>query len=136
MYLKEPQIILVVAKVVIREIGSENKHSYTNKQMTNASVTNGATNIITIDGEEFALTDSAGSAVDSAAKLGLGTSSNEDATFTVATHWVDEKDPPIEVTYDELNQRLQFEVDRNVLGTGTDSNFNSFKLSVQRQQVR
>ena len=117
------------SKVVIREIGSENKHSYTNKQMTNASVTNGATNIITIDGEEFALTDSAGSAVDSAAKLGLGTSSNEDATFTVATHWVDEKDPPIEVTYDELNQRLQFEVDRNVLGTGTDSNFNSFKLS-------
>ena len=117
------------SKVVIREIGSENKHSYTNKQMTNAGVTNGATNIITIDGEEFALTDSAGSAVDSAAKLGLGTSSNEDATFTVATHWVDEKDPPIEVTYDELNQRLQFEVDRNVLGTGTDSNFNSFKLS-------
>ena len=117
------------SKVVIREIGSENKHSYTNKQMTNASVTNGATNIITIDGEEFALTDSGGSAVDSAAKLGLGTSSNEDATFTVATHWVDEKDPPIEVTYDELNQRLQFEVDRNVLGTGTDSNFNSFKLS-------
>ena len=117
------------SKVVIREIGSENKHSYTNKQMTNAGVTNGATNIITIDGEEFALTDSGGSAVDSAAKLGLGTSSNEDATFTVATHWVDEKDPPIEVTYDELNQRLQFEVDRNVLGTGTDSNFNSFKLS-------
>ena len=116
------------SKVVIREIGSENKHSYTNKQMTNAGVTNGATNIITIDGEEFALTDS-GTAVDSAAKLGLGTSSNEDATFTVATHWVDEKDPPIEVTYDELNQRLQFEVDRNVLGTGTDSNFNSFKLS-------
>ena len=118
------------SKVVIREIGTENKHSYTNKQMADLSgVTNGGTNIITIDGEEFALTDSAGSAVDSAAKLGLGTSSNEDATFTVATHWVDEKDPPIEVTYDELNQRLQFEVDRNVLGTGTDSNFNSFKLS-------
>ena len=28
-----------------------------------------------------------------------------------ATHWVDEKDPPIEVTYDVLNQRLQFEAD-------------------------
>ncbi len=45
-----------------------------------------------------------------------------------ATHWVDEKDPAIEVSYDELNQRLEFEVDRNILGTGTDSNFNSFKL--------
>ncbi len=45
-----------------------------------------------------------------------------------ATHWVDEKDPAIEVTYDVLNQKLQFEVDRNILGTGTNSNFNSFKL--------
>ncbi len=45
-----------------------------------------------------------------------------------ATHWVDEKDPAIEVSYDELNQRLEFEVDRNILGTGTDSNFSSFKL--------
>ena len=45
-----------------------------------------------------------------------------------ATHWVDERDPAIEVTYDVLNQKLQFEVDRNILGTGTNSNFNSFKL--------
>ena len=45
-----------------------------------------------------------------------------------ATHWVDEKDPPIEVSYDVLNQRLQFEVDRNLIGTGTNSNFNSFKI--------
>ena len=45
-----------------------------------------------------------------------------------ATHWVDEKDPAIEVSYDELNQRLEFEVDRNILGTGTDSNFSSFKI--------
>ena len=42
--------------------------------------------------------------------------------------WVDEKNPPIEVTYDVLNQRLQFEVDRNLIGTGTNSNFNSFKI--------
>ena len=27
-----------------------------------------------------------------------------------------------------LNQRLQFEVDRNLIGTGTNSNFNSFKI--------
>ena len=40
--------------------------------------------------------------------------------------WVDEKNPPVKVGYDATNQRLQFEVDRTVLGSGTDSNFNSF----------
>ena len=42
--------------------------------------------------------------------------------------WVDELNPPVKVTYDEINQRLQFTVDRTVLGTGTDSNFNSFTV--------
>jgi hypothetical protein len=42
--------------------------------------------------------------------------------------WVDELNPPVKVTYDEINQRLQFTVDRTVLGTGTDSNFNSFTI--------
>ena len=40
--------------------------------------------------------------------------------------WVDEKNPPVKVGYDEVNQRLNFEVDRTVLGSGTESNFNSF----------
>ena len=40
--------------------------------------------------------------------------------------WVDEKNPPVKVGYDEVNQRLKFEVDRTVLGSGTESNFNSF----------
>ncbi len=40
--------------------------------------------------------------------------------------WVDEKNPPVKVGYDAINQRLKFEVDRTVLGSGTDSNFNSF----------
>ena len=42
------------------------------------------------------------------------------------TVWVDEKNPPLRVNYDALSQKLQFSVDRTVLGTGTDSNFNSF----------
>ncbi len=42
--------------------------------------------------------------------------------------WVDEKDPPVKVGYDDINQRLTFEVDRTVLGSGTDSNFNSFSV--------
>ena len=42
--------------------------------------------------------------------------------------WVDENNPPIKVSYDETNQRLQFTVDRTVLGTGTGSNFNAFTV--------
>ena len=53
-------------------------------------------------------------------------------TYTKANNetvqWVDELNPPVKVTYDEINQRLQFTVDRTVLGTGTDSNFNSFTV--------
>ena len=30
--------------------------------------------------------------------------------------------------YDAVNQRLQFTVERNILGTGTNSNFNSFTI--------
>ena len=32
------------------------------------------------------------------------------------------------VNYDALSQKLEFSVDRTVLGTGTDSNFNSFTV--------
>jgi flagellar hook protein FlgE len=34
----------------------------------------------------------------------------------------------VHVGYDSINQRLSFEVDRTVLGYGTDSNFNSFSV--------
>ena len=42
--------------------------------------------------------------------------------------WVDEKDPPVKVGYDAVNQRLSFQVDRTVLGSGTDSDFNTFSV--------
>ena len=55
-----------------------------------------------------------------------------DLTTTVLSSssidWVDKKDPPVKVGYDDINQRLSFEVDRTVLGSGTDSNFNSFSV--------
>ena len=41
---------------------------------------------------------------------------------------MDEKNPPIKVKYDSVNQRLQYTVERNILGTGTNSNFNSFSV--------
>jgi flagellar hook protein FlgE len=50
------------------------------------------------------------------------------ATASISTQWVDEKAPPVSIYYDEVNQRFSFEVDRSILGMGTDSGFNSFKI--------
>ncbi len=133
------------SKIVIREIGSTTKHDYTNASMvTKTTAAGAAKNIIDDLVEVFPLTDTetaSGTALDTYELTGLGENTNTasrdlylngDGTSTdktkPATHWVDEKDPPIEVTYDVLNQRLQFEVDRNLIGTGTNSNFNSFKI--------
>ena len=124
-------------KIVMREIGLANKHAYTNRQMVAAQSKNIIDDIATV----FTLKTGAvstGSAFDSLDQLGIGTSANTDLYLNgdssstskemAQTVWVDEKDPPIEVSYDVLNQRLQFEVDRNIIGTGTNSNFNSFKV--------
>ena len=133
------------SKIVVREIGSTTKHDYTNADMVTKTTAEGAAkNIIDDLVEVFTLTDtetSAGTTLDTYELTGIGENTNSasrdeylngDGTTTdktkPATHWVDEKDPPIEVTYDVLNQRLQFEVDRNLIGTGTNSNFNSFKI--------
>ncbi len=133
------------SKIVIREIGSTTKHDYTNAAMVTKTTAEGAAkNIIDDLVETFTLTDtetSAGTTLDTYELTGLGENTNTasrdeylngdgttDDKTKPATHWVDEKDPPIEVTYDVLNQRLQFEVDRNLIGTGTNSNFNSFKI--------
>ena len=57
------------------------------------------------------------------AGLGLTTSS-----MTTKLAWVDELSPPVRISYDDINQRLQYTVDRTVLGTGTGSNFNAFTV--------
>ena len=48
--------------------------------------------------------------------------------FSNATVWVDEKNPPIKVSYDAVNQRFQFGVNHTAIGPGTDSNFRAFKV--------
>ncbi len=58
----------------------------------------------------------------------LGDASIETGVPESKVAWVDENNPPIKVAYDETNQRLQFTVDRTVLGTGTGSNFNAFSV--------
>ena len=51
-------------------------------------------------------------------------------TTTVLQHssvdWVDELDPAVSIGYDTTNQRLSFQVDRTVLGSGTSADFTSF----------
>ena len=98
-------------KIVVREIGTA-KHSYTNKDVINKGATSGI----------FAFGNGSFGGATSLQTLGLSTG------VTTSTDWVDEKNPPIKVNYDTVNQRLSFVVDRTVLGTGTNSNFNSFTV--------
>jgi flagellar hook protein FlgE len=57
------------------------------------------------------------------ASLGL-----DNGNFSNATVWVDEKNPPIKVSYDAVNQRFEFGVNHTAIGPGTDSNFRAFKV--------
>ena len=61
-------------------------------------------------------------------KLGLDVLSTLETSTHSTVDWVDEKDPPIKVGYDAVNQRLKFTVDRTVLGSGTDSNFSAYSI--------
>ena len=86
------------------------------------------------DNADFSLTASGATgfntSVDGGASATNQTSSavTSDVLAKSAVDWVDEKNPPVKVGYDATNQRLSFEVDRTVLGSGTDSNFNSFSV--------
>ena len=88
--------------------------SYANAKASSATT-------ITISGNGHANDTFTRTSRDSIGVLGLN-------DLTTTTDWVDEKSPPVKIAYDEINQRLNFNVDRNVLGTGTDSNFNSFAI--------
>ncbi|MGA0346227.1 MAG: flagellar hook-basal body complex protein [Alphaproteobacteria bacterium] len=47
---------------------------------------------------------------------------------TTTTDWVDEKDPAITVSYDAVNQRLQFGINHNAIGPGSQAAFRAFKI--------
>ncbi len=109
-------------KIVLRETGNSNKHAYTNDDIANITGGNG---IFEITETVFDLSqDVDGNSTGSLNILGL----NNLAQSNTKTVWVDEKNPPLRVNYDALSQKLEFSVDRTVLGTGTDSNFNSFTV--------
>ena len=82
---------------------------------------------------QIARYDSSGNASVTTAPAAIASGTAATAlTTTVLTEssidWVDEKDPPVKVGYDSVNQRLSFSVDRTVLGSGTDSDFNTFSV--------
>jgi len=110
-------------KIVIREIGDANKHAYTNTQMAAVTAIDG---ILTVDSGQFSITETS-TGLDSLDVLGLRTAADV-SDLTTTTDWVDEKSPAIKVNYNENTQKLEFTVDRTVLGTGTESNFNSFSI--------
>ena len=115
-------------KIVIREIGDANKHAYSNADVVAVGNAATAAGIIQIAGGQFTITQAVGGAtLDSMDILGLQTALGA-SNITTTTDWVDEKAPAIKVNYNENTQQLEFTVDRTVLGTGTESNFNSFSI--------
>jgi flagellar hook protein FlgE len=67
--------------------------------------------------------------------LGFDKLSRTETSAHSTVDWVDEKDPAIKIGYDAVNQRLQFTVDRTVLGTGTDSNFSAYSIYGSQNQT-
>ena len=113
-------------KIVIREIGDENKHAYTNSDIAALAGFNG---IFEVSSAQFNISQTvSGSSLDSLDILGLVQSDGTTTDLSTTTDWVDEKAPAIKVNYNENTQKLEFTVDRTVLGTGTESNFNSFSI--------
>jgi flagellar hook protein FlgE len=100
-------------RLIVREKQGLRSISYNNTGVVAAL----SKNAITIGSELISWSDVS----DGANKAALGLNN-----LTISDDWVDEKNPPVKVGYDAINQRLKFEVDRTVLGSGTDSNFNSF----------
>jgi hypothetical protein len=88
------------------------------------SILNGSTpKFITHDEVFSGLTSQELGGTDSLANLGMDATS-----FANKTAWVDEKNPPIKISYDAVNQRFEFGVNHTAIGPGTDSNYRAFKV--------
>ena len=101
-------------KIVIREIGTSAQ------RQVSGSTTIAASGIVL---GNTLITDNTNATAMAVTKAALGLT-----TMASKIAWVDENKPPVNLSYDELNQRLQFTVDRTTLGTGTGSNFNAFSV--------
>ena len=101
-------------KIVIREIGTSARRE------VSGSTTIAASGIVL---GNTLITDNTNATAMAVTKAALGLT-----TMASKIAWADENKPPVNLSYDELNQRLQFTVDRTTLGTGTGSNFNAFSV--------
>ena len=90
---------------------------------------NGGTSALQVNPNGTSVSLSSTAVLTSTASGGTMVDSYSKLASTNRAAWVDEKNPPIKISYDDVNQRLEFSVDRTVLGTGTASNFNSFTIS-------
>jgi flagellar hook protein FlgE len=90
---------------------------------TQLGVNGDTTKAITHDEVFSGLTSAGLGGSSTLASLGMDASS-----FSNKTVWVDEKNPPIKVSYDAVNQRFEFGVNHTAIGPGTDSNFRAFKV--------
>jgi flagellar hook protein FlgE len=90
---------------------------------------NGGTSALQVNPNGTSVSLSSTAVLTSTASGGTMVDSYSKLANTNKAAWVDEKNPPIKISYDDVNQRLEFSVDRTVLGTGTASNFNSFTIS-------
>ena len=101
-------------KIVIREIGTSAQRE------VSGSTTIAASGIVL---GNTLITDNTNATAMAVTKAALGLTA-----MASKIAWVDENKPPVNLSYDELKQRLQFTVDRTTLGTGTGSNFNAFSV--------
>jgi flagellar hook protein FlgE len=108
-------------KIVLRETAAA-VHAYKHGDVRDAN--NNATGIFT----NFTTESLAGAGVDSLNLLGFE-DANDASAVSATTVWVDEKNPPITMDYDAVNQRFEFHVNHTAIGPGTDSNFRAFKIS-------
>jgi flagellar hook protein FlgE len=89
----------------------------------NSTITPDLAKFITHEEIFSGLTSAALGGATTLASLGLDADN-----FSNKTVWVDEKNPPIKVSYDAVNQRFEFGVNHTAIGPGTDSNFRAFKV--------
>ena len=114
------------SKIVLREIGSDANRKTTDTSYQHAFVISKSN----LNASELSAVSSLGlsNLVYDATDGTSIANSTRNINKVNKLNWVDETNPAIKVSYDGVNQRLQFTVDRTVLGTGTGSNFNSFTV--------
>ena len=110
-----------------------------NAALTSATTPTGVTNAVVGNVVTISDTNRDGIFSDLEATIGVTAANTSAAILTnfglsaidasVANNWVDEKNPPVTISYDSFNQVFAFGVNHTSIGPGTDSNFRAIKIS-------